>query len=64
MDLPGTEQHGKDAEIGFGFFPGGGLEPLSLATGRSRLHIMIWQSPGGGTHFTFDRPGLWTAPVR
>jgi len=20
------------------------------------LHTMIWQSPGGGTHFTFDRP--------
>jgi Domain of unknown function DUF302 len=20
------------------------------------LHIMIWQSAGGGTHFTFDRP--------
>lgn len=21
------------------------------------LHTMIWQDPGGGTHFTFDRPG-------
>jgi hypothetical protein len=21
------------------------------------LHTMIWQSPDGGTHFTFDRPG-------
>ena len=20
------------------------------------LHTMIWQSPGGDTHFTFDRP--------
>jgi hypothetical protein len=41
MDLPGTEQHGKNAQIGFGFFPGGGLERLSLATSYAVTRLTV-----------------------